>query len=169
MLSKIVVGSRDEARRFTCERPYAVISFVSHGSGRSAPRLTKSPLRRRRIVIRANDVYSEAHTEHHALTPAQAARITRFVIRIASAIDVLFIQCRHGEGRAVGAAIAIARAFGLPWRGFLTDDPQAVGNGHVTTLLTRAFEDLGYECGDGDPAAYDAEYTRKREEGRLRF
>lgn len=155
-LKRIVTGSWEEARRFDCAQPYAVISFTRRRRRQNPPPLRVSPMRVARLVVAADDVY-ETTAHSVALTPRQANRIARFVHRVAPTIDTLFIHCRQGLGRSPGAAIAIARAFGLPWRPFV-DIPDAAPNGYITLLICRAFEALGYSCGSGDPAEYDGLY-----------
>lgn len=166
-MNEKVIGSRKSARIFQSDKPYAVISFVGHDFPRSPPALAKSPNFRGRITIRANDVYAEPHTAARAMTSRQADRIARFVRRIAPQIETLFIHCRYGHGRSAAAAIAIARAFGLPWEPFSHNEYEQCGNGHVTMLLVRALERLGYDCGTGDPGEYDVEYVQKRSNGLL--
>lgn len=169
MLSEIVVGSRRSAAKFTSDKPYAMISFVGHDLKRSPPALIRSRNFRGRITIRANDVYPEPDTFSKAMTPRQADRIARFTQRIAPQVETLFIHCFHGHGRSVGAAIAIARAFNLPWEQFLSVEEERGGNGHITTLLVHAFESHGYDCGELDPGEYDAQYTSLRRQGLLSF
>ncbi len=155
VLTQILVGSRDDAAQFECDQPYAVISFVGTSSKRTPPRLNKSPNFVGRIVIRADDCYDDSPYST-ALTVEQARRIAKFARRMAPRIHTLFIHCAQGLGRSPGAAIAIARAFGLPWEPFLQVD-DAAPNGHVTALVAQALETLGYDCGE-DPAAYDYMY-----------
>lgn len=153
-LKRIIVGSREDAKSFRCDNPYAVLSFVGDRYHKSPPRLTADPQRVARIVIRSDDTYPGiAGTV--ALSEAQADRIARFVRRMASKIDTLFIHCHFGHGRSCGAAIAVARALGLPWSEFL--EGERVGNGHVTLFLARALERVGYNCG-ANAAAYDTLY-----------
>gem|GEM_PF-6095723 len=114
-------------------------------------------------MVAADDCYENSSLSV-AFTPRQAARIAKFVDAVAPRIDTLLVHCRQGLGRSPGAAIAIARAFGLPWKPFL-DIEDAAPNGHITLLLCRAFERLGYAIGPGNPAAYDRLYESHLEHG----
>lgn len=125
--------------------------IVGHRYHKSPPTLTADPQRVARIVIRSDDTYPGI-ADTVALSVAQADRIARFMRRMASTIDTLFIHCHFGHGRSCGAAVAIARAFDLPWGDFL--EGERVGNGHITLMIAGALERIGYDCGE-HPAAYD--------------
>lgn len=132
-IRRVIVGSRAEATVFEVDEPYAVISFVGFTRYRTPPRLMRSPNYVGRIVIRADDVLSD---NVWALSAAEADRIVRFLGRVEERVGVLFIHCVFGEGRAPGAAIAIARAYGLPWKEFAVH-PRSP-NQHITAVLTTA-------------------------------
>ena len=161
MLQRIIVGSREDAGQFRSDTPYAVITFVGHRRSRTPPKLAADPNRLARIIIRADDTYPNI-TGSVALSDAQALRIARFVKRVAAKIDTLFIHCRFGHGRSCGAAIAVARAFGLPWHDFV--DGERVGNGHITLAVARALERLGYDCNSMIAAHYDRLYMNQTKE-----
>lgn len=155
-MKRIVVGSREDAKRFRGAEPYAVISFVGHRYHKTPPRLSADPYRLARIIIRADDTYPGI-SGTVPLSAEQANRIAEFVRRIADKVEMLYIHCHFGHGRSCAAAIAIARAFGLPWQEFLQGE--RVGNGHITVAVARALDRLGYTCGSDDSAAYDALYV----------
>lgn len=145
MLNRVLVAAWDDAEEFDCEQPYAVISFVARKRRRRRPRLRDSVNRVGHLVTAADDCYENSALSI-ALTPRQALRIAKFVDALAPHIETLLIHCRQGLGRSPGAAIAIARAFGLPWKPFL-DIEDAAPNGHITLLICRAFERLDYAGG----------------------
>lgn len=114
------------------------------------------PMRAARIVIRADDTYPGIERTI-PLSQEQADRIARFVHGLAPKTDTLFVHCHFGHGRSCGAAVAIARAFGMPWQEFL--EGERVGNGHITFSVADALERLGYNCGE-QPAVYDRVYLQ---------
>ena len=110
----MLLGSRQAARRFTCEEPYAMISIVDTEPGLlpSPPRILRPSSFCGRIVIRCDDVLDEpASTYGHSMTVAQAQRIARFVIPLAPRIEALFVHCRQGVSRSAGAGLAIAQVY----------------------------------------------------------
>lgn len=157
MLKRIIVGSREDAPRFSVDEPYAVISFVGTNQNRSAPRLIKSSNLYGRIIIRADDCYDRPNRSGVPLSGAQADRIAKFVRRVAPHVRTLFIHCLYGEGRSPGAAMPIARAFHLPADVFA--HAPFVPNGHVITLVSQALEKLGYDCGPDNLATCDPLYA----------
>lgn len=156
MLQRIIVSSRENVRHFRSNAPYAVITFVGHRYGRTPPKLLADPNRLARIIIRADDTYPNTGGSV-ALSKAQALRIASFVKRVAPQIDTLVVQCRFGHGRSCGAAIAVARAFRLPWHEFI--EGERVGNGHITMAVARALVSVGYDCDAANAAEYDRLYV----------
>lgn len=143
-MREIVVGNWSEARAFTTDVPYAVISFVSSLHHRTPPKIKRPLQLQGRIVIRADDVvpdYSDAGSQPLALFECKhALRISSFVARMAPKIEVLFVHCVFGEGRSAAAAIAIAQVYGLPWAQW-TRAPYAP-NPYILTVLSNAMNEV---------------------------
>ncbi len=144
MLKRVIVGSDEAAEIFNSDEPYAVISFVDSWHGRRPTRIQHPPTLLGRIVVRADDCEPGANLTNLpdliALSEKDARRVARFVRRLAPQIETLLIHCRHGLGRSPGAAIAVARAYGLPRKG-LAAWPRWP-NPHVRRLLARALRAL---------------------------
>ena len=109
-----------------------------------APRIKHPTTMLGRIIIRCDDCNGKMPAPYVPMSVLQAARVARFVARLAPVIEILFVHCELGLGRSPGAGRAIADAYGIPMENIAEDwkfgEPH---NAYIESVVAKALAALG--------------------------
>lgn len=135
---KIIVLSRTDAKKFTCDKPWACIS-ISAGGDQTPPIILSEENRQDLLRINFDDIEYETYAYPYAFQPGHAVEIYNFVEKNKD-VDVLMVHCAAGYSRSPAVAAAITKVvLKRDNQEYFTDTDKYYPNRRVYRMMTEGY------------------------------